>query len=56
MRGEGEDGRMGGEAGMGASNTWNIETAIDWKKIVTMYNTTNGRVEEEEEDDNNHHN
>ncbi|GMT29822.1 hypothetical protein PFISCL1PPCAC_21119, partial [Pristionchus fissidentatus] len=40
MRGEGDDSdavHTGETVEMGASSTWNIETAIDWKDIVASY-------------------
>ncbi|GMR55553.1 hypothetical protein PMAYCL1PPCAC_25748, partial [Pristionchus mayeri] len=42
--GDGDDAVHGGETvEMGASSTWNIETAIDWKRIVEMYYQMNGK-------------
>lgn len=36
-------------AELGASSDWNIETVIDWKRIVSMYYQMNGKKDGQEE-------
>ncbi|KHJ99065.1 hypothetical protein OESDEN_00942 [Oesophagostomum dentatum] len=39
-----------GEGGeLGASSDWNIETVIDWKRIVSMYYQMNGKRDDSDE-------
>lgn len=33
---------------LGRSDDWNIETVIDWKRIVDMYYQMNGEVDTED--------
>lgn len=33
---------------LGKSSNWNIETVIDWKRIVEMYYQMNGEVDTED--------
>ena len=38
---------MGGQrAELGRSADWNIETVIDWRKIVSMYYQANGKLDD----------
>lgn len=39
----------GDGAELGASVDWNIETVIDWKRIVSMYYQMNGKKDEPDE-------
>ncbi|EYC30061.1 hypothetical protein Y032_0005g2425 [Ancylostoma ceylanicum] len=48
MREDGADIRGDG-AELGASTDWNIETVIDWKRIVSMYYQMNGKKDEPDE-------
>ncbi|KAK6730167.1 hypothetical protein RB195_006932 [Necator americanus] len=48
MREDGTDMRGDG-AELGASTDWNIETVIDWKRIVSMYYQMNGKKDEPDE-------
>ncbi|KIH64701.1 hypothetical protein ANCDUO_04987 [Ancylostoma duodenale] len=41
----------GDGAELGASADWNIETVIDWKRIVSMYYQMNGKKDEPDEQD-----
>ncbi|KAF1769981.1 hypothetical protein GCK72_001798 [Caenorhabditis remanei] len=42
-----EGGEMGGQrAELGRSADWNIETVIDWRKIVSMYYQANGKLDD----------
>ncbi|EJW70268.1 hypothetical protein WUBG_18826 [Wuchereria bancrofti] len=40
--------RRGQNEELGKSDDWNIETIIDWKRIVDMYYQINGKVDAED--------
>uniref|UniRef100_A0A1I7V877 ANK_REP_REGION domain-containing protein n=4 Tax=Loa loa TaxID=7209 RepID=A0A1I7V877_LOALO len=40
--------RRGQNEELGKSDDWNIETIIDWKRVVDMYYQTNGQVDAED--------